>query len=223
MKNETFANNEAIILCALVGWYVIVSQLLPRSGFFRHTPLSLWIQTINYIILGAVFLMAFRTLIRDGIDQWRQYAVKNLLWLIGAFAADMVLSNLTSFPLAIFYPDYVSVNDNSVMEAAALLPAPLLLISFGIFGPVTEEFIFRILPVEKGKRAPVSIKIIAASLLFMAVHMHEITIQELLYNLGMFITGIIYSIALIKTKNVTIPILIHVLNNAPALLLLLVG
>ncbi len=55
----------------------------------------------------------------------------------------------------------------------------------------------------------------------MVLHMHELTLQELLYNLGMFVTGIIYSVAFIKTKNATIPLLLHLLNNAPALMLML--
>lgn len=68
---------------------------------------------------------------------------------------------------------------------------------------------------------PVVIRVIVVSLLFMILHMHELTLPELLYNLGMFVTGIIYSVAFIKTKNATIPLLIHLLNNAPALMLIL--
>lgn len=55
----------------------------------------------------------------------------------------------------------------------------------------------------------------------MIFHMHELTLQELLYNLGMFVTGIIYSAAFIKTENATISLLLHLLNNAPALMLML--
>ncbi|MBR1391197.1 MAG: CPBP family intramembrane metalloprotease [Lachnospiraceae bacterium] len=223
MKNENSIKRQTIILCSYAAVYVIVSLLSPRLSFLRHTPLSLWIQAINYMFLGIVGLIAFRDIIQEGIRQWRLSAVKNLLWLIGAFLADIILGTLASLPLAVFYPDYVSVNDSSVMDAAAILPFPILLIAFGILGPVTEEFMFRIIPVEKGKRIHVVLRIIVSSFLFMAIHMHDITLQELLYNLGMFVTGIIYSVTLIQTKNATIPILIHVLNNAPALMLLLLA
>lgn len=137
------------------------------------------------------------------------------------FVANIVLSNISTLPLTILYPNYTSINDNSVAEAAAILPIPILFIAFGILGPITEEFIFRIIPIEKGKRLPVVIRVIVISLLFMILHMHELTLQEFLYNLGMFVTGIIYSVAFIKTKNATIPLLIHLLNNAPALMLML--
>ena len=213
--------NNTIIIFVFCSIYAVVALLLPRLSYFRHTPLSLWIQSVNYIILGITGLIAFHDIIKDGINQWKVHTAKNFLWLMGAFIADIILSNLSALPLTMLYPNYVSINDNSVAEAAAILPLPILFLAFGILGPVTEEFIFRIIPIEKGKRIPVVIRIIIASLLFMILHMHELTLQELLYNLGMFITGTIYSIAFIKTKNATIPLLIHLLNNAPALLLML--
>lgn len=221
MKNKVSPPNNTIVILVFLGIYAVVALLLPRLNYFRHTPLSLWIQAINYIVLGTIGLIAFHGVIKEGVDQWRVHTVKNFLWLIGAFFADIILSNLSALPLTAFYPNYASINDNSVAEAAAILPIPILFLAFGILGPITEEFIFRIIPIEKGKRVSVVIRIIAASLLFMIFHMHELTLQELLYNLGMFVTGIIYSAAFIKTENATIPLLLHLLNNAPALMLML--
>lgn len=221
MKNKVIEKNSTVVAFAFLSIYVVVTLLLPRLSYFRHTPLSLWIQAINYIVLGTVGIIAFHNMIKEGVNQWRVHTAKNFLWLIGTFFADIILSNLSALPLTMLYPNYASINDNSVAEAAAILPIPILFLVFGILGPVTEEFIFRIIPIKKGKRIPVAIRIIVASLLFMIFHMHELTFQELLYNLSMFVTGIIYSIAFIKTKNATIPLLVHILNNAPALMLML--
>lgn len=221
MNNRVSEKKNTIVIIVFWGIYAIVALLLPRLSYFRHTHLSLWIQAINYITLGTIGLIAFRSMIKEGVNQWRVHTTKNILWLMGAFVANIVLSNLSALPLAILYPNYTSINDNSVAEATAILPIPILFIAFGILGPITEEFIFRIIPIEKGKRLPVVIRVIVISLLFMILHMHELTLQEFLYNLGMFVTGIIYSVAFIKTKNATIPLLIHLLNNAPALMLML--
>lgn len=221
MKNRVSEKKNTIGIIAFLGIYAVVALLLPRLSYFRHTPLSLWIQAINYMVLGTVGMIVFRSMIKKGVNQWRVHTAKNFFWLMGAFVANIILLNLSALPLAMFYPNYVSVNDNSVAEAATILPIPVLFLAFGILGPITEEFIFRIIPIEKGKRIPVAIRIIVASLLFMILHMHEFTIQELLYNLGMFVTGIIYSVAFIKTENATIPLSIHLLNNAPALMMML--
>lgn len=219
MKNRI--SEKTIFIMVFCGIYAIVALLLPRLSYFSHTPLSLWIQAINYMVLGTIGLIVFRSIIKEGVNQWRIHTAKNFLWLIGAFVAEIILSNLSALPLTMLYPNYTSINDNSVAEAAAILPNPILFIAFGILGPVTEEFIFRIIPIEKGNRIPIVLRVIIVSLLFMILHMHELTLQELLCNLGMFVTGIIYSVAFIKTKNATIPLLIHLLNNAPALMLLL--
>lgn len=221
MKNKAYEKNSAAVIFGFCGIYTVVVLILPRLSYFRHTPLSLWIQAINYMVLGIIGLIVFRGMIKEGVDHWKEHTAKNFLWLTGAFVANIILSNLSALPLTMLYPDYVSINDNSVAEAAAILPVPILFLSFGILGPVTEEFIFRIIPIEKGKRIPVVIRIIIASLLFMMLHMHELTLPELFYNLGMLVTGIIYSVAFINTKNATIPLLIHLMNNAPALMLML--
>lgn len=217
MKNKVSEKSSTIVITIFLGIYATVILFLPKLSYFKHTSLSLWIQAISYTVLGITGSIVFRGTIKKGVEQWRIHTVKNFLWLMGAYAANIILSNLAYIPLEVFYPDYTSLNDNSAAEAAAILPIPILFIAFGILGPVTEEFIFRIIPIEKGKRVPVVIRVIAASLLFMILHMHEPTLRELLYNLGMFVTGIIYSAAFIKTENVTIPILMHLLNNVPAL------
>ncbi len=221
MKNRVSEKKNTSIMITFFGIYAIVTLLLPRLSYFRHTPLSLWIQAINYMVLGTIGLITFHDMIKEGVNQWRVHTIKNFLWLMGAFVSDIILSNLSALPLTMLYPNYVSINDNSVAEAAAILPIPILFIAFGVLGPITEEFIFRIIPVKKGKRIPIVIRVIVVSLLFMVLHMHELTPQELLYNFGMFVTGIIYSVAYIKTENATIPLLIHLLNNAPALMLML--
>lgn len=221
MKSNVSEKNNTAVIVVFLSIYAVVTLLLPRLNYFRHTPLSLWMQAINYMVLGTMGLISFRDTIKKGFNQWSVHTVKNFLWLMGAFVADVILSNLSSLPLVMFYPNYTSINDNSVAEAAAILPIPVLFIAFGILGPITEEFIFRIIPIEKRKRIPVVIQVIMVSLLFMIFHMQEISLQEFLYNLSIFVTGIIYSVAFIKTKNATIPILIHMLNNAPALAVML--
>lgn len=178
MKNRI--SEKTIVIMVFCGVYVIVALLLPRLRCFSHTPLSLWIQAVNYMVLGTIGLIAFRSIIKDGVNQWRIHTAKNFLWLIGAFAAEIILSNLSALPLAMLYPNYTSTNDNSLAEAAAILPFPILIIAFGILGPLTEEFIFRIIPIEKGNHIPVVLRVIIVSLLFMILHIHELTLRELL-------------------------------------------
>ncbi len=45
------------------------------------------------------------------------------------------------------------------------------------------------------------------------------TIEEFLYNIPHFVTGVIYGLVMVLSGNVTIPILLHILNNLPAIVL----
>ena len=94
-------------------------------------------------------------------------------------------------------------------------------IALGIMGPATEEVVFRLLPVcflEKKKLQVIGI--ITTSILFMLIHVQAFTLEEFYYYLPMFVTGIIYGMVTVISRNATIPILLHILNNLPTLLLL---
>jgi len=47
--------------------------------------------------------------------------------------------------------------------------------------------------------------------------MHAFTVEEILYNIPQFVTGLIYGIVMVLSRNVTIPILLHIMNNLPAM------
>lgn len=51
----------------------------------------------------------------------------------------------------------------------------------------------------------------------MMIHVHAFTAAEFLYNLPHLATGLVYGFALYKSRNATIPVGLHVLNNAVAL------
>ncbi len=87
-------------------------------------------------------------------------------------------------------------------------------------GPVTEEVIFRLAPISLTEKKSTRIMVIlVTATLFMLVHIHAFTVDEFLYNLPHFVTGLIYGIVMIFSRNVTIPILLHVMNNLPAVIL----
>ena len=85
-------------------------------------------------------------------------------------------------------------------------------------GPVAEEVVFRLAPIslteKKSKRI---IVVLVTAVLFMLVHMHTFTVEEFLYNIPHFVTGLVYGIVMVLSRNVTIPILLHIMNNLPAM------
>ena len=179
---------------------------------------SVMFQMISYIVLGSVGVVLFWNELKEGISLWKEHTGKTLCFFVVAYVLDILLSNLAFFPIMLLNPEYQSLNEHSVAELQGKFPALLLIIALGIMGPVTEEVIFRIAPIslteKKGKRI---IVVLVTAVLFMLVHMHAFTVEEFLYNLPHFVTGLVYGIVMVLSRNVTIPILLHIMNNLPGM------
>lgn len=96
MNNRVSEKKNSIVIIVYLGIYAIVAMFLPRLSYFRHTHLSLWIQAVNYMVLGTIGLIAFRSMIKEGVNQWRVHTANNLLRLMGAFVAAIILSSVTN-------------------------------------------------------------------------------------------------------------------------------
>lgn len=206
-----------ILLLAYMAVHVLYTKILLR---FIDMPMqfSVMLQMISYIVLGSVGVVLFWNELKEGISLWKEHIGKTLCFFVVAYVLDILLSNLAFFPIMLLNPEYQSLIEHSVAELQGKFPALLLIIALGIMGPVTEEVIFRIAPIrlteKKGKRI---IVVLVTAVLFMLVHMHAFTVEEFLYNLPHFVTGLVYGIVMVLSRNVTIPILLHIMNNLPAM------
>ena len=206
-----------ILLLAYMAVHVLYKKIFLQ---FVDMPmqLSVMIQMISYIVLGSVGVVLFWNELKEGISLWKEHTGKTLCFFIVAYVLDILLSNLAFFPIMLLNPEYQSLNEHSVAELQGKFPALLLIIALGIMGPVTEEVIFRIAPIslmeKKGKRIMI---VLVTAILFMLMHVHAFTVEEILYNIPQFVTGLIYGIVMVLSRNVTIPILLHIMNNLPAM------
>ena len=207
-----------ILLLAYMAVHVLYTKIFLR---FVDMPMqfSVMLQMISYIVLGSVGMALFWNELKEGISLWKNHLGKSVCFFIVAYVLDILLSNLAFFPIMYLNPDYQSLNEHSVAELQGKFPALLLIIALGIMGPVTEEVIFRLAPIslteKKSKRI---IVVLVTAVLFMLVHMHAFTVEEFLYNIPHFVTGLVYGIVMVLSRNVTIPILLHIMNNLPAII-----
>ena len=179
-------------------------------------------QMTSYAVLGIWGIWTFRRELAEGLKLWRDHFLKSMLWLVGGYVLDIVLMTVFSMPLAYGFPDYEGLNERSVASLVGHYPGVILLLTLGILGPITEETIFRLFPVIRGKgRIPAALAIFAGALGFMMIHVHALTLPELAYNLPQFATGLAFGFVLYKSRNATIPILLHVINNSFAILVML--
>lgn len=209
-----------ILLPCYMAVHVFYTKILLR---YVDMPMrfSVTLQMISYIVLGSIGTVLFWNELKAGLALWEEQTGKTICILLAAFVLDMLLSNLAALPMMQLDPDYQSLNEHSVAELQGKFPALLTIVALGIMGPVTEEVVFRLAPIGGAEKKSTKIVVIfAAAALFMLVHLHAFTVKEFLYNLPQFVTGLIYGTALVVSRNATIPVLLHVMNNLPALILM---
>lgn len=199
--------------------YVFLILLFPHlyhlTPFYNRT-VSGFIKLGSYCLLGILGIVLFRDLYAAGLREWKAHPLKNLGLLIGCFLA-VQISDMIVVPFAMAM-GYESMNQTNVEVVLNAFPALLTILGMGVLGPVTEETIFRFTMVVRGKeKFPVWLCIIVSSVAFMLLHTHAFTLNEVISCLPQLTTGLILAVLVVKCKNPTIPVLVHILNNVIAL------
>ena len=205
---------------------VVYSMILivPHIDGIKHTNISLSIIISLYTILGISSFIIFKDLYEDGLEKWKKSVIKTIIIILVMYILKIILTIIASIPLGIFFPEYESINSNNIAEVIKMFPAPIVLITLGILGPIVEEMIFRGILVGKLKKyIPSTICAIVSSILFMFIHIHVLSIQEFLYCLPYLVSGLLYSILYLKTKNITLSMILHITNNFFSLLLMIIS
>ena len=209
------SNKKRIALIIFSAAYIILilifHRIYPLLPFYRR-DVSTAIQLIGYCIFGISGIILFKDLFAAGFREWKAHPFKNLGLLIGGFLIMMLCDVImATFSVTL---GFESMNQNNVMEALKTAPVLLTFIAIGIMGPVTEETFFRFIMVGKAKeKIPAVICIIVSAVGFGLMHMHALTVSELVSCLPQLTTGLLFAILLVKCKNPTIPVLLHILNN----------
>lgn len=203
-------------------FYIFAIIVVPRTlKHISDSSLILWVQLFSYIVLGIGSFFVFKELYVDSKSQWKESVIKGAIILAVVFVIDILLTNISMIPSGLLYPDYISANDNSIDKAFHLIGNKMvLIISLGVLGPITEEVVFRgVLTGKLCKKLPKWSCVMLSSLLFMLVHIHTFSIPDILYNMHALVTGLLFSIAYLKSGNLTICMILHILNNLQGFLL----
>ena len=141
VKNKSKASIKTIYVTAYMIMFIFAVKI--RLLFFHNRYYSLMCLIIAYFILGFIGIYLFREEIRKGVAEWKEHFTNGIIWSIGAYITDMILSSLANYPSMALYPNYDGMNDISISSAAKLVSVPLFVTAAGILGPITEELIFR--------------------------------------------------------------------------------
>ncbi|BAY81890.1 CAAX amino terminal protease family protein [Calothrix parasitica NIES-267] len=143
---------------------------------------------------------------------------KNYKWLRSAWLVPVaIIFSLSAF-IVLFYllslsaPDFVeqflrSVADAPTVENSNSFASNLLVsIAFCLVAPVTEEFLFRGIILQRwATKWGIHAGLLWSSLFFGVLHPQN--------PIGLTLLGIILGVLYIKTRSLTVPIVFHALNN----------
>lgn len=199
--------------------YVLFNFVLIR---FVH---NVYYQFVVYIVLAIASLVISRNSINEGLSMWKAHPIRNILIVLGGIALMLLLDNIAIIPYALLYANEAgNLNDNNIAVASQAVSPILFIVVTGIFGPLTEETVFREILTRKASGiVPKAVAVILSSLLFGIIHMHAFTFCEFLSVLNHISFGLLLSIILLKTGNITIAYILHILNNLPIVLILMLS
>ncbi len=205
-----------IIVIPGVLYSLFMNNNFNSYSFLKQNLLMLASEFIVFLIL--VFLYR-KTLIADFKDFKKNfknyYKLIIKYWLIGI--GIMVFINfLINF---VFFKGSIAINEELNRETLSNLPL-YSIITLLLFGPVSEEIIFRLNFRKSIKNE--TIFLIVTALLFGSMHLLAYfdtfesianSWQQLLYLIPYSTLGFIFGYAYIKTKNIFPAICIHMLTN----------
>lgn len=210
-------NKNYIILIALVSMFLCSSifRLIPIILFniepdtpFKTTLISLIGNTITCSIVIYIFRKPLISDLKEFKSKWLALLEKGITyWLIGLFLM-MVFNLIISYLLS----GTIATNEQNVRNLLTNFPV-ISIIMTSILAPLTEELIFRkaFFDVFKNKWSYVLI----SGIIFGSLHviLSLTNIYELLYLLPYCSLGIAFSYMYYETKNIMVPITIHMFHN----------
>jgi len=215
LQDKSLLEKLCIILFLTLYALIFIFRI-PRIVF--DGEVLIWIQASAYGILGISGLLLFRQTFFAGIQSWKTAPFKSVFWLLGAYVVLILATQIASLPAYLMGLD-APQNDANVIVAVQLLGAPLSILLLGIAGPITEEIIYRGFLIQK-RKIPLWVCIILSSILFALAHMHGFSLIDFTGVLPHFAVALVYGILYVATSNITLPLILHIINNVFAIILL---
>lgn len=177
-------------------------------NLFNKTIYLLITELILVLIIILVYFKRFKNDLKDYIDNFKPYMKKYMEYWALAFGL-MLISNFIIVSIA---PNSVATNQEAINDVLSKAPV-YMIISAVIFAPFVEESIFR-LSLRNIFRND-TVFIIISGLVFGSLHVLGSfnNIVDLLYIIPYSIPGVVFAYTLVKSKNIFVPISLHLFHN----------
>lgn len=171
---------------------------------------------LNYIVLGILGLLIYKKEFQESIERTKKRKGPVFAQIIIIYVATIVITGV----LAMVFNIRSAQNQEMVMETFNNVPFLLSLIGLGVFGPITEECIYREMIIGQGSKFIGKIPAILLSAgLFAFIHIIYSDFIEIVIYLPMSI-GFVY--LYVNEKNNLFAVTIsHIFRNVMASLVMM--
>lgn len=178
---------------------------------------------LNGLIYIGVIL-GFRGFYKQAIHDFRQYWVRNMLWMIWGLCLIIIIgSMLIPTLISIFHPITKSVNE---VDLRAMLSSYPFIFTVNVvwIGPLIEELVYRVTIYRTIRRKSRLLAYLISSFLFGFQHVYRAVVFQSNYNemwniFSYMAAGLIFAYLYEKRKNILVPIGAHMFSNGLSVLL----
>lgn len=184
--------------------------------------LRIIILIINDLIYITFLLLLFKEDIKNGIKDLKQNFNKKIILSLNCWIVGCLIMTISSYIISIIVNKDVSANEAIVRESIKLAPV-YMLFTCSIVAPIFEEMVFR-KALDKLIK-PKWLFILLSGLSFGLLHVlgSYTSALDFLYIVPYGAMGCSFAYLLTKTKNITLPIIIHMLHNTILVLVQIIG
>ena len=214
---------------------VILLYLLYQSNFIIAFISSLGINVNSIPRTPRIFLFAFTDLIYivililmfkkeiiKGLKGLKENFLNRAILSLNCWVVGCVIMTVSSIIIGLILDQNVSQNESLVRENIKIAPL-YMLYTCSIIAPIFEEMVFR-----RSLYGLVKVKwlfIVLSGVLFGLLHVlgSYNSILDFLYVIPYGAMGSCFAYLLTKTKNITLPIIVHMLHNTILVLVQIIG
>lgn len=217
MFDEMKTRYFLVLTLLLMIIFGMIAIFVPYSESFADIGLLALLYIAAPVIFFRYYFRKQRRSVREVV--FTKGSIRWLPWLLGVVVLSLAFS-MSSFWLQLFvlYPTFPWLVE-FFLEPVPMPENPLYftltILSISIIAPVAEEFIFRgVLLKRMIKKTSVWGGILISSIIFGILHPDIF---------GALVFGIVTSLLYLKTNNLFIPILFHIINNSIVVLLMYIA
>lgn len=195
--------------------YLSCMYVLPVILIMMIGPISdsmIYISFLSYMVLTIYIYNKYNHIYKTAFKEIIKFALLKKILLLSVFV--VITNYITGTLLKILGVDIA--NNQSIIETYIVSHIIITIITFVLLAPFVEEIIYRYILQNWASKYGDNFSILLSSFIFSLVHNIG---GNILATIQYFVLGLCFAIVYKRTKNIAMPLAIHMINNLVILII----